>query len=359
MQKLLLLIALIGSTISYSQTAITNENLEDAIADCLSTNSVNGLCTNSEYGEMPGWIMTNVTDMHNIFFDNPTFNADISNWNTSNVNDMSGMFYGASAFNQNLSNWNVSNVTTMVGMFEVASIFNGDISNWNTSNVNDMKYMFRQARGFNRDLSQWDVTNVTLMYNMFDGAISFNQDISTWETDNVTRMDNMFDGATDFNQNLSTWKVSKMENMYNMFDNSALSTDNYDAILIGWSESTTLKPFVGLGAAGISYCNSIAARQILTENGWVINDAGVDCSTAGIDDQNQLDISIYPNPTSKTIYIQGYDTQLKVVFYNILGKEVLNKSIKKSIDISHLENGIYLMQLSNDGKSSTHKIIKN
>ena len=47
------------------------------------------------------------------------------------------------------------------------------------------------------------------------------------------------------------------------------------------------------------------------------------CPTASVDDQNQLDISIYPNPTSDIVYIDGNYTQLKVVVYDILGKQVM------------------------------------
>jgi hypothetical protein len=59
------------------------------------------------------------------------------------------------------------------------------------------------------------------------------------------------------------------------------------------------------------------------------------------------------------VYIGGNYTQLKVVIYNILGKEVINKSITNSIDISHLENGVYLMKLSDGVKLYTRKVIKN
>ena len=83
------------------------------------------------------------------------------------------------------------------------------------------------------------------------------------------------------------------------------------------------------------------------------------CPTASVDDQNQLDISIYPNPTSDIVYIDGNYTQLKVIIYNVLGKEILNKSITNSIDISHLDNGVYILQLSDGVKLSTRKIIKN
>ena len=83
------------------------------------------------------------------------------------------------------------------------------------------------------------------------------------------------------------------------------------------------------------------------------------CPTAGVDDQNQLDISIYPNPSSDIVYIDGNYTQLKVIVYDILGKQLMNKSITKSIDISHLDNGVYILQLSDGAKLTTQRIIKN
>jgi hypothetical protein len=81
--------------------------------------------------------------------------------------------------------------------------------------------------------------------------------------------------------------------------------------------------------------------------------------TAGVDDQNQLDVSIYPNPTSDIVYIEGNYSQLKAVVYDILGKQVMNKPITNSIDISQLEKGVYILQLSDGVKLTTQRIIKN
>ena len=83
------------------------------------------------------------------------------------------------------------------------------------------------------------------------------------------------------------------------------------------------------------------------------------CPTASVDDQNQLDILIYPNPTSDIVYIDGNYTQLKVVVYDILGKQVMKESITNSIDISQLEKGVYILQLSDGAKLTTQRIIKN
>ena len=51
--------------------------------------------------------------------------------------------------------------------------------------------------------------------------------------------------------------------------------------------------------------------------------------------------------------------QLKVVVYDILGKQVMNKAITNSIDISHLEKGVYMLQLSDGVKLTTQIILKN
>jgi hypothetical protein len=117
------------------------------------------------------------------------------------------------------------------------------------------------------------------------------------------------------------------------------------------------------------YANSTPTAQTIfvritnTETGcFTTNDFTLivnNCPTASVDDQNQLDISIYPNPTSDIVYIDGNYTQLKVVVYDILGKQVINKSITNSIDISQLEKGVYILQLSDGAKLTTQRIIKN
>jgi surface protein len=78
----------------------------------------------------------------------------------SNVINMHGMFYGETSFNQNISNWDVSNVKDMGHMFYAAISFNQDISNWNTKNVKNFNHMFVYAKQFYQDLSNWDTSSV-------------------------------------------------------------------------------------------------------------------------------------------------------------------------------------------------------
>jgi hypothetical protein len=126
----------------------------------------------------------------------------------------------------------------------------------------------------------------------------------------------MFYSASSFNQNISNWCVTNIASEPSEFSaESPLSESN--------------KPVWGT------------------------------CPTASVDDQNQLDMLVYPNPTSDILYIDGNYSQLKVVVYDILGKQVINKSITNSIDISQLEKGVYILQLSDGAKLTIQRIIKN
>ncbi len=145
MQKITLLFMMILSTVSYSQEALPNDLYVFllAIDECLATNPVDGLCTNSEYGEMPDWDVSSVRDMQQAFFNKEGFNADISEWDVSNVIAMRSMFNGANSFNQDITGWNTANVTLMDYMFydiETLNnfILNDEVTDISKFNVDDI-----------------------------------------------------------------------------------------------------------------------------------------------------------------------------------------------------------------------------
>jgi len=317
---------------SYSQTPITNANFDQAISTCLSTNPVDGMCSSSQYGAMPNWDVSNVTNMNEAFDYRTYFNADISSWDVSNVTNMKKMLNRANAFNQDIGSWEVSNVT-------------------------NMEWMFANATSFNQDIGNWDVSNVTGMGSMFRTAILFNQNIENWDVSNVTNMPSMFLSAYGFNQDLGNWDVSNVTAMVNMFFSTNLSTNNYDAILTGWS-TLSLQHSVQFGAAGINYCNGEQARQIIIDTfGWVIDDAGLDCSTLGIDYITSSSISIYPNPVQNILNISSEYPIGFIKIYNLEG-QLISESKNNQIDVSLFSSGIYFASILIDGKNSIKKFIK-
>jgi surface protein len=221
------------------------------------------------------WDVSNVVNMSQMFVGNEVFNQPLNSWDVANVTNMSGMFLAAYSFDQSLENWDVSNVTTMSYMFFLAEKFNNPIGSWDVSNVTSMLAMFLNATTFNQSINNWDVSKVTDMSEMFWGAISFNQSLDTWDVSSVTDMRTMFSGATVFNQSLAIWDVSNVADVRYMFDESGLSSENYDALLNGWSIQI-LQPDLTFDVSAKYSSASEAARQsIIDTYNWTINDDGL------------------------------------------------------------------------------------
>ena len=384
-----------------SNTPITNSDFQTAINTCLSTNPGDGMCSDSEYGAMPDWDVSQVTDMSNAFSGRVDFNADISAWDVSNVTDMTWMFIDAQLFNQPIGGWDVSSVNSMRDMFFIASSFNQPIGDWDVSNVTDMSYMFYEAQLFNQPIGDWDVSSVTNMEGMFEDCSNFNRDVSAWDVSSVTDMSSMFQDADLFNQPIDNWDVSSVTDISYMFLNNnqfnppVTVYPQFNQNISQWNVSNvTNMQGVFLGSLAFNqpigdwdvsnvtnmnrmFDEAISFNQDISNwcvtnipsepTGFSDNSPLIEsnkpfwgtCPTASVDDKNQLDISIYPNPTSDIVYIDGNYTQLKVVVYDILGKQVMNKSITNNIDVSQLEKGVYILKLSDGAKLTTQRIIKN
>ena len=67
--------------------------------------------------------------------------------------------------------------------------------------------------------------------------------------------------------------------------------------------------------------------------------------------------SIYPIPSSENIFLSS-DIEFEVTIFNLLGEQVLKKVVKKNINISGLEKGVYILTLFDGTDSSSYKIIK-
>lgn len=71
-------------------------------------------------------------------------------------------------------------------------------------------------------------------------------------------------------------------------------------------------------------------------------------------------LNIYPNPVTKgTLYITSNSASLKsVAIYDVLGKQVLNaKTSNNAVNVANLKSGVYIVKITEDGKSATKKLI--
>ena len=95
------------------------------------------------------------------------------------------------------------------------------------------------------------------------------------------------------------------------------------------------------------YCG-VAVLEIMVDS--LVNDAG-------IEESDNLDISIFPNPASTILNIQS-NIPVDIEMYNTNGELLLEKKNAKLIDLSGLSDGVYMVKLFTTEGILTRQIIK-
>ena len=69
---------------------------------------------------------------------------------------------------------------------------------------------------------------------------------------------------------------------------------------------------------------------------------------------------IYPNPVSGMLYIKSSIVIQSIRMYDVSGKNLpVHSFTNDALDVSHLQNGVYFIQLFSDGRSQTMRFVKN
>jgi hypothetical protein len=74
----------------------------------------------------------------------------------------------------------------------------------------------------------------------------------------------------------------------------------------------------------------------------------------GIDSQETSSIFVYPYPAKDNLYLEGEYDYLRII--DLLGKEILYSRYAESIDVSSLNNGLYLLEIISSDKRYSQKI---
>tara|TARA_Y100000766_G_C18844639_1_gene575063 strand:+ start:192 stop:1331 length:1140 start_codon:yes stop_codon:yes gene_type:complete len=81
------------------------------------------------------------------------------------------------------------------------------------------------------------------------------------------------------------------------------------------------------------------------------------CQGLSLNEETKLDIFVYPNPTTNYIYLNN-GLEVEAIIFDINGKQVMREYITEKLNISCLEKGTYILNLTDGINTSSHKIIK-
>ncbi len=115
----------------------------------------------------------------------------------------------------------------------------------------------------------------------------------------------------------------------------------------------------------IAYAFTGAIPLKSDEDDWEQNDVFIyyysDLAVTGVSDISRGELSIYPNPATDFIQVEGdLDTDLtRIMMYNVSGKMVMNQVLDRGgrIPVSHLSKGIYVIRLTQGSKVKTAKVM--
>ena len=91
----------------------------------------------------------------------------------------------------------------------------------------------------------------------------------------------------------------------------------------------------------------------------IVTIAESDSTSFGVSASNSF--TLYPNPTERTLTIEGVTGYLQMYIHDLVGREVMTYSLtssKKTIDVSDLPSGMYVVTLQGEDKTWTEVLIK-
>lgn len=102
------------------------------------------------------------------------------------------------------------------------------------------------------------------------------------------------------------------------------------------------------GNYGFVIDNGVGCEQVSNCIGYLI----------GLDEMNTDDIQMYPNPAQTSVQI-SVSTLSEIIFYDVHGKRIQNMPnyLGEQIDISHLEIGVYFIEVQQQNRSYRTKLV--
>ena len=124
---------------------------------------------------------------------------------------------------------------------------------------------------------------------------------------------------------------------------------------VGTGITITATPTANTGAARTATITLSTTGEGSVDTTITITQAGAPLSVS-----TQIPFTMYPNPTTGKLTIEGISGYLQIYLHNFSGKEVFASSLTSSrstIDLSHLPSGMYVITLQREDKTWTEVLI--
>lgn len=146
---------------------------------------------------------------------------------------------------------------------------------------------------------------------------------------------------------------------------SAQLTDNLDVLQPDYQANTT-------GWQQVTYTLTAPATATLfrldfrvyqdTGNSGVIHYDDVvfvDNNTMGVKENNIAGLRVYPNPVTNGKFFISTDanSEKSVAIFDVLGKQVVKTTATETVNVSNLNAGVYIVKITEEGKTATRKLI--
>ena len=167
-----------------------------------------------------------------------------------------------------------------------------------------------------------------------------------------------------YDNNLTELDVSPVSNLIRL---SCQANTNLNYLNIQNGNNTNIIELVAtenpnltcIQVDNVAYANSQTCNEN-TETGFCVDPIATyntNCNLS-IEDYENLKIKAYPNPTESKLTIQSLNSIEKITVYSILGNVVSEELNSSYIDLSNLESGVYLVNVSTANRTEILKIIK-
>ena len=170
--------------------------------------------------------------------------------------------------------------------------------------------------------------------------------------------------TTDFAINTPIFVVVKYDraaNIASLFVNPALDSTEPTATATnatGTTAGPTQIASIALrqGGTAATGTGNVEYDDIRIADNWTY----VTTSVLGSESFSQIEgLKMYPNPTKNNLFIETtLNSDINISIVNILGKEVVNATlVNNTVNVSNLTSGIYIVKITEEGKTSTKKLI--